>query len=336
VEATRPTYSLLLVSALLASVVVFTQVGSFVPPILTGSDKSMEQYESLRIHVERDGPLDAIVIGNSSARQGVITRRLIAELEEELGQPVRAYNFSAGGTGARMLPYLVELAYGIDRPPNCIFVLTPRIFIASWTETAEERLALVERSPYYEALADPLPWRSAVRRMLLDRVSLFGLRFRVKRWLLGQATPPREPGRYDENLGYQLRKRTPKELQWEKVRRRLHDWRIHENRNRAIAEAVRLAQSYGARVWLVEGALHPQAIASMVEPVEKMRIMRKILRGIAEETGADWIALPQEGYTANDFVDTSHLNAQGATKYTHWLAESLLQRGLTASGLGAR
>ena len=72
--------------------------------------------------------------------------QLRSELGLALGRPVQGYNFASGGTMTTMLPYYVELAYGVDRPRDCIIVVTPRMIVAGWSK-AKERIAVVRASP---------------------------------------------------------------------------------------------------------------------------------------------------------------------------------------------
>jgi hypothetical protein len=63
----------------------------------------------------------------------------------------------------------------------------------------------------------------------------------------------------------------------------------------------------------------------MPDPPENMRMVREIIRGVADSTGARLLLLPDDlEFHPSDFGDTSHLTARGAAKYTHWLGQALL------------
>jgi hypothetical protein len=159
--------SLLWAATSLVLLGVAVQHADFTAPILTGSNQSMDQYESFRAHLERDGAHDLVVFGNSVARQGVDIRLLREELEQRLGAPFLAFNFGAGGTPPAMLSYMIDLVYGIDRPRYAVIVVTPGLAGAGVREQAGREL---RESPYGEALHDPVRWRGALRRWSLDHL----------------------------------------------------------------------------------------------------------------------------------------------------------------------
>jgi hypothetical protein len=325
----NPGRALLMTAALLALMAAAAQLGDFTPTILTGSDRSMDQYESFRIHVQRDGPHDLIVFGNSVARQAVDTPRLRRLLAEEFGRPVLAYNFGAGGTMPPMLPYIVKLAYGVDQPRFCVVVLTPRM-AAAWSSGVEERSRTLRESPYGVALHDPIRWRGALRRWLLDHVAIFALRYSAKDVILGNQLDRREPAGYSDNFGYRISthwdRRDARRLL--RLSQRMKVWPVSDEKRQVLVDTVRLLQSYGAQVWLAQAPTHPQRIALMPDPAVNLRTARGIMSSVAAETGAQALLLPEGlAFPASEFVDTVHLNAAGAAKYTDWLAESLARSG---------
>ena len=89
--------SVSLLALVVAAIQLGDRLGLVVAPILTGSDTSMQQYESFRAHAERDGHHNLVVLGNSIARQSVNIRRLRRELEPRLGRTIAGYHFAAGG-----------------------------------------------------------------------------------------------------------------------------------------------------------------------------------------------------------------------------------------------
>ena len=175
-EVERSGAALVFAFLLLGLAAAAVQVAKPQLPVLTGSDKSMDQYESWRLHVERDGHHDLIVFGNSVARQSVDVGLLEARAGKRLGRHLIGYNFGAGGTNKRSLPILVDLAYGVDQPPILIVVVTPRM-VGQPGPRARQRDRLMHASPYGRALTDSVDWRGSLSRWLLDSVSAFGARY---------------------------------------------------------------------------------------------------------------------------------------------------------------
>lgn len=307
-------------AAVLAGAAAYGELAPTAPAVLTGSSQSMWQYESFRAHVERDGPHDFIILGNSFARQGVVTRQLDTELQARLGRPVRGYNFASGGVSAPMLPLQTRLAYGIDRPPLCLFVVNPPM-LAVWTSLDGIRNRSFEASPYGLAVGDSLRWRGAIRRALLDRVGLFRWRYTLKDRLVGEPPSPRRIGKYHEAAGFAVIAADPEDLRWGTVQRRYRNWSIAAERNVMLAEAARVARNRGARVVLVEAARHPDTASHVPDLGAKLQEFQDTLLEIGARAGADVIL--QDGglrVEAADFLDTHHLNEQGAEAFTVWLA----------------
>jgi hypothetical protein len=310
-------------AAVLAGAAAYGELAPSAPAVLTGSSQSMWQYESFRAHVDRDGPHDFIVLGNSFARQGVRTRLLDAELQAGLGRPVRGYNFASGGVSAPMLPLQTRLAYGIDQPPLCLFVINPPM-LAVWTSLDGVRNRSFEASPYGLAVGDSLRWRGAIRRALLDGVGLFRWRYTLKDRLVGEPPAPRRIGRYHEAAGFAVIAADPDDLEWATVQRRYRNWSIEAERNGMLAEAVRVARDRGARVILVEAARHPDTASHVPDLDAKLRELQEALLAVGAAAGADVIL--QDGglhVSAADFLDTHHLNEQGAEAFTVWLARRI-------------
>jgi hypothetical protein len=239
--------SLSLAGALLGAVVLGAQVSGIASPILTGSDKSMDQYEALRATVRRIGDLELVVLGN------------------------------------------------------------------------------------FTALMDPVRWRGKLRRFLLDHVAAMRLRYRARAALLGEPIPRRAFHGYDGRFGYLPSGTGTRKLEWDRLEWRLKNWSLHETRLSGVEAAVRKARSYGSRVWLVEGPLHPYAIANMIAPEARARV-RRALRGLATASGARLLELPDDlTFESSEFVDTGHLSEAGARRYTRWLVEALVPARASAS-----
>ena len=148
--------SLIGAAALLSMGVLVAQFGSFTPPILTGSNKLMEQYEAFCGHIEHEGPFDVIVLGNSVARRGIDPIQLSEHLEERLGHSLRIYNFGVGGMTTPALGYVTDLAYGVDQPSTALVVLGLRM-AAAWTPRVKDLVEIQLTSPYGQAVTDPGP-----------------------------------------------------------------------------------------------------------------------------------------------------------------------------------
>jgi hypothetical protein len=316
--------SILLTLSSLVVIVLVAQVSGRTPPVLTGSDKSMEQYEAFRANVERDGPHDLIVLGNSIARQSIDPRQLQRALSDARGNAVKAYNFAAGGTPPMALDLLAELAYGVDDPEICIVVLTPRM-AAAWTSDTPDRAQLMLASPYGLAIRDPVHWRGEARRWLLDHVAISGLRYGLRDSLLGTPPVPRRRGTYDEQLGFLTSEaHAAGPAVWRRIREQSRDWLVTEEKRRTLLEVVKRIRSLGPEVWLVQGATHPRRIAALPDPDRNLAEARRVIAQVAAETGSNALLIPDElSFSEDEFSDTTHLGARGAQRYTAWLASEL-------------
>lgn len=311
--------------ALLAATAVALQVANIEPPILTGNDQSMEQYESFRAHVTRDGPFDMIVFGNSMGRQAINPAVLRSELERR-SQNRLIYNYASGGTSAAMLPYQIELAHGIDRPPHSIIVLSLR-HTGHVRRDLDDRLEIVRTSPYGSALADPLRWRGRARRWLLDKVAVYGLRYSAKELLLGTTPESRKRGSYTGRYGYRVaRQRRPEDLDWEARCAQSPNWQpAGETKMAELSRTIRLLQERGSTVTLVQAAIHPRLVECLPGSSATVEAMRQVIRDLAEQTGAHALIPPDSlELLPEEFTDINHLNVRGARKYTMWLGEALI------------
>lgn len=323
----RPGCALLAVAGMCTIAIAIAQLGDFTQPILTGSRRLMFQYEALRAHVERDGPNDVVVIGSSVARQSVASDWLRRHLEYADGRPIRAFNFaSAGMVATASLPIALELMFGVDQPVHALLVVTIRM-AGAWTKARYANVAMLNTSPYGRAVFDPVRWRGAADRWLLDRVALAGLRYRMKRaWLgLPDPAPNRRVGGYDELRGHiSSQQEADSEMQWDRLADALAPYELGALKRQTLLDAIRRLQSGGTRVWLVEAPHHPRARHLLPDPANDEQGLRDLLLELGERTGSTVLLLPQARRPrASEFADTQHLNREGALRYTRWLTEEL-------------
>jgi hypothetical protein len=305
-------------------VVAVAQFGKFATPILTGSDKSMQQYDSFRIHVERNGHHELVILGNSSARRGVNIRQLQRELTPVLGRTLTAYNFASGGTPAAALDQLAGLVYGVDDPEICVIILSTRMTVTRPQNA--ERAQLMQESPYGLALGDPIRWRGALQRWLLDHVAFVRLRYSLHGMALGEQPNEAQPGGYEPKFGHlPLKRLVTRSEELERARKEMSEgWLEAKGTQQVLVDTVRGIQAHGAEVWLAEGALHPVRYAAMPEPERTVATARATMSRVAEITGAHALVFRSDPmFSESDFGDSLHLNPRGAKKYTAWLAASL-------------
>lgn len=316
--------SLSLAVVLLFVCIGVAQWGSFTQPVLTGADRIMDQYESFRAHVARDGHHDLVVFGTSVARQGVNVSQLQDRMARDRGRPVLAYNFGSGGNSVPTLLDSVELVYGVDDPPLALVVVTLRM-ASCWRDDLDEGLRLVLASPYGQALGDPIAWRGALSRWLLDHVAAFGLRHRLQGVLLGRPSLDRSPGGYEPRRGYQSwPPQDADHVERQRESDRGGDWSVSETKASQLAEVVHRLEAHGARVWLVEAPVHPDRAAELAELGVPPSVTARVIRQVASETGARTLLLPRDFELApSEFTDLWHLRKNGATRYTAWLADAL-------------
>jgi hypothetical protein len=282
----------------------------------------MFQYESFRLHVERDGPHDLIFIGNSFTRQGVDIREFEQRLEDRTGRRLRSFNFGAGGTALRSLPSLTQLAYRVDQPGVCVLVITPSMF------SFDDRVPpTIVESPYGAALLDPVRRRGALTLWLLDNVELFAQRFVLKNSLLAEPAGQLIAAEFQTDRGFQRaiqRKREDRGGEALAQKRREKFRVIVPNALPLLLSTIALAQSAGAEVWLVEGAMNPAYMDVIERPEQRLLQVRELLLRAASESGAHALLLPRAlRFTADEFADVNHLNATGARRLSRWLADSL-------------
>lgn len=176
-------------------------------------------------------------------------------------------------------------------------------------------------------MSDPVGWLGRAQRWLLDHVAVVGLRSALRSRLLGAPYEPRETGAgYDPAMGYSDRaRRSGRGRSWAKVRERFSSWDLPEEKKQGAIEAIRTAQSRGARTWLAEGPLQPGVVAMIPQPTDGLRRAREAMARIGAITGTPVLWLPGDlAFTSADFMDARHLNARGARRYTKWLASALV------------
>ena len=88
--------SLAATGALLVALVVGVQGAALPRPVLTGSDRSMEQYETFRANVARDGHHDLLVLGNFLALGSALSAQTFVY------SPSDVYRLSEGASSATM------------------------------------------------------------------------------------------------------------------------------------------------------------------------------------------------------------------------------------------
>jgi hypothetical protein len=258
--------------------------------------------------------------------------QLREHLSAQLGHDVSAYNFGAGGVSVPALPLAIELAWGVDAPSLALVVVSARM-ASAWSPQPAERLRLFRESAYGRALDDPLPWRRSVRRFLLDRVAVFGLRYRLAALLLGRPSARRSAGGYDPRRGFQSWPAQGPEARERQLRLDAEsDWTVDATKIAELVEVVRRLEAHGARVWLVEAPVAPERTSAWRRDGVDPDLPATILR-VAEETRARALLLPDELELAPEaFNGLVHLTARGAERYTEWLgallAADLLQDGV--------
>lgn len=300
-------------------------------PVLTGSDRSMQQYTLLRERAERGDVCDWLALGNSFTRQSVDPLQVDAIWSKHLGRELSGYNFGSGGIAVSMLPAMLELAYAGPAPAGsavAIFVVQPSMLFTR-SAAIHEREALVAASPYGRALGDPIAWRGRAARALLDHVRAAGLRYRFKALLLGGSD---EDTRWErlassESRGYvriEEEWKAPGPGAWMRFLRYLDGGFDSEEATQQLAAAMRLARARGARsVLVVEGAMHPGAGSRLVDAGVPISRIRGVLADAARAAGATLLTLAHgPAFSEADFRDPKHLNAGGARRYSRWLGNA--------------
>jgi len=315
------------VAAWLVAAIATVQLVNPAPPILTGSKGSMAQYESLRTQTRRGQHFDWIAIGNSFTRQGVDPRVVREAMRERSGRDLSGYNFASGGIVANMLERTVALAYGVQRPAACVLVVTP-LMLFTEGHTVAERVEVFGASPYGRVLADPVPWRRALRRTLLDSVAIAGMRYAWKDGLLGKAIWSWEPVPDDGRAGFTPLAKDPKwdtPNRWRRLGRFFDGGLEPERAISLLVGAIEEAHAQGAQqVIVVEGAIHPRTR----EHLEAAHASRAEIRAIlteAAERGKAQLLLLEDGpsFPAEIFRDPQHFDERGAERYSRWLGHSL-------------
>ncbi len=309
----------------MAIVLVFAgllQTAALPKPILTGSDRSMGQYESLKLHVARDGGYDVLFLGNSFTRQGVDVEIFDKDIKQRTGRIVESFNFGAGGTPLSVLPHVTRLAFRADTPTTSVFVLVPQMF-SFRSDTGSAAAA----SPYGEAFADPIALRGALSLWLLDRVSLFAQRFGIKSALVFDHDAQRIEAKHQDRRGFQPNTRTAPPPPRDELSNRARVRRLARISPRAYAklvESIGIAKAAGSQVWLVEGVANPDHFSLIDKPAERLRDIERLLMQAGKEMGAN-VVLQSKDFTLGptDFADANHLKPAGAERFSHWLAERI-------------
>ena len=297
------------------------QLAPMRPPVLTGSDRTMQQYERFREHTARGDVFDWIAFGSSFTRRGLDPRVVDPLWSQRSARPVHGYNFGTGGLSVLRLESIVELAYGVQPPATALFVLPPTMLFTA-SPRALRRSRLLAESPYGRALDDPVAPRGSASRWLLDRVALIGLRHAFKDRLLGRAGTAWEPLEPSESRGFDLRE--GERDTFKRFQRFLRGGVDPPFATARIVDALARARALGAsRLVVVEGLLHPRAMRLVEEAELWVDAYRRLLSDAAARAGAQVLLREGEApFPESAFLDPQHLSAEGAARFSEWIARA--------------
>src|SRR5206468_3694605 len=100
-------------------------------------------------------------------------------------------------------------------------------------------------------------------------------------------------------------------------------FRVGGASTKLVVDEVRRMQARGIRVVLAEAPLPERSIPLHPHGAGDVAAFQQELRKIATETGAEMLSLPQELRANELYQDYSHLNQEGAARYSSLLATAL-------------
>jgi|GEM_PF-4269433 hypothetical protein len=264
------------------------------------------------------------LLGSSLVQKGIHTATVEQVLSAELGRPCKVYNYGVGG--AYMCDMLLALHRALAIDPDLVVLGT------SWRDYPDDKTIDPKETATYELLFDAtydLPEYMLLADM--EERADYGLKkfwslFRYRHWIkmnMGAlANAVADPDREKNPILFQHRG----QVDWAVAAERIEaiyraDKRRYPNRQSQCLEKA-VAVSVQARAKLSVVSMPRSSLWFKMDPGSKQADSQDLLRWVAASGGATFLdgsRLCGDEY----FIDSRHLNREGAIHLSQWLAREI-------------
>jgi hypothetical protein len=264
------------------------------------------------------------LLGSSLVQKGMHAATVEQVLSAELGGPCKVYNYGIGG--AYMCDILLALHRALATDPDMVVLGT------SWRDYPDDKRIDPKETATYELLFDAtydLPEYLLLADMeeradygLKKLWSLFRYRHWIKMNMGALANAVADPGREKNPILFQHRG----QVDWAAVAERIEavyraDKRRYPNRQSQCLEKA-VAVGVQARAELSVVSMPRSSLWFEMDLGSKQVDSQDLLRSVAELGGGallDASRLCEDEY----FIDSRHLNREGAIHFSQWLAREI-------------
>ncbi len=264
------------------------------------------------------------LLGSSLVQKGMHAATVEQVLSVELGRPCKVYNFGVGG--AYMCDMLLALHRALAIDPDLVVLGT------SWRDYPDDKRIDPKETATYELLFDAtydLPEYMLLANM--EERADYGLKklwslFRYRNWIkmnMGAlANAVADPDREKNPILFQHRGR----VDWAAVAGQIEtvyhaDKRRYPNRqSQCLEKAVAVGVQARAELSIVN--MPRSSLWFEMDPGSQHVDLQDLLRSVAESSAG--ILLDASRLCGDDyFIDSRHLNGEGAIHFSQWLAREI-------------
>ncbi len=272
------------------------------------------------------------LLGSSLVQKGAHAETIEEALTAELGRPCRVFNYGIGG--AYMCDILLALHRALAMDPDMVVIGTswrdyPNDFIIDPRETATYELLFdVDNDvPDYMRLSDV---EQRVDYGLKQVWSLFRYRHWIKMNMGALANAIVDPGREKTPIFFQNRG----QVDWVAAARRIEmvygaaERRYPNYQSRCLEKAVEVGASLGKSLSIV--SMPRSSLWYSIDPANQQANAEALLRLAASRGGARYLNASRmcgDEY----FIDSRHLNQEGAIRFSQWLALEIVKPALAGN-----
>ncbi len=271
--------------------------------------------------------LTVCVLGSSLVQKGMHAATLETELGRAIGRPSQVYNFGIGG--AYMCDILLSLHYALQTHPDFVVIGT------SLRDYPQETLVDPKGTASYELLYDPafavpdFMALSGVEERIDSSIKNAWNFFRFRNWIRMNAgalfRAIADPAAQRERLFFAANG-APDWGELGRVVGRYYDQSTRRYPNAQVScleRVLGIGENSGTRLLVVN--MPVSSVWFALDERGMQPELDRLLRSVGAENGVDYIDAAQQHPDA-DFIDSSHLNREGALSFSRWLAREIAAR----------
>lgn len=319
------------------------------PELGVGGDQTVTYY-AVKQYIELGPQADVVLIGSSQMREGVVMPRLIQEVEQRLGHPVRIRNYATRGARADVMDAVVKRVLEQPGKPRLITIgLSVRDLR---TQTLDlPRLAIFwNLSDWWQALREVgYPVTSVLPVVIRNEVSRICYTLRYRDQLAIELSKPlarlfgysvaREPNPIIGEMSWQhMGTRGLRSLAEPRIspRRMLmmarqsyayeEGTKPSEPQTRRFQSMIRRIESSGVPAVIVEMPV-ADYLREDLSARKLSQAFQRSVQTLVNGTSIRFIPASEQSFQPGreDFVDLQHFNRPGAERFTDYLADLIAQ-----------